>query len=55
MVNKMLGVEKVRHKGVVSTLQPAEGQGCEQVVKVLRRVRKKKRVPLVWHRISQLC
>lgn len=43
MVNKMLGVEKVRLKGVVSTLQPAEGQGCEQVLRVLRRVRKRRK------------
>lgn len=43
MVNKMPGVEKVRLKGAVSTLQSAEGQGCEQVLKVLRRVRKRRK------------
>lgn len=43
MGNKMLGVENVRRKGVVSTLLPAEGQGREQVLKVLRRVRKRRK------------
>lgn len=53
MVNKMRGVEKVRFKGV-STLQSAKWRGFEQVLKFLRRVRKRK-VHLVWSRVSYLC
>lgn len=53
MVNKMRGVEKVGFKGV-STLQSAKWRGFEQVLKFLRRVRKRK-VHLVWSRVSYLC
>lgn len=51
MVNKMLGVGKVKFKGA-GTLQPAKGKVVSRFSKSLKGEKGEERVHLVWHRVS---
>lgn len=51
MVNKTLGVGKVRFKGA-GTLQPAKGKVVSRFSKSLKGEKGEERVHLVWHRVS---